>query len=70
MTRLPYYVVGQQGAEERIFPAFNLALALDGISVLPVDFFFPLAIHLAEHPRQHIPVGGQVGICQNVTKHK
>lgn len=41
MTRLPYHVVGQQGAEERIFPAFNLALALDGISVLPVDFFFP-----------------------------
>lgn len=39
MTWPPHHAVGQQGAEESRFPAFNLALALYGISVLPVDFF-------------------------------
>lgn len=35
MTWPPYHVAGQQGAEERIFAAFNPALG--DISVLPVD---------------------------------
>lgn len=62
-------MTGEQGAEERIFPAFNLVLALNAILVLSVDFFL-LALSLTEHLRQQIPTGGQVGICQTVTKHK
>lgn len=41
MTRSPYHAAGQQGTEERVPPTFNLTLALDGISILLVDFFFP-----------------------------